>query len=31
VLERVQAIYGKGMDERWAAARRAGEALLAEA
>uniref|UniRef100_B0SZA9 ThiJ/PfpI domain protein n=1 Tax=Caulobacter sp. (strain K31) TaxID=366602 RepID=B0SZA9_CAUSK len=28
VLERVQAIYARGMDERWAAARTAGEALL---
>ena len=27
VLERVQAIYARGMDERWAAARTAGEAL----
>lgn len=31
VLERVQAIYARGMDERWAAARKAGAALLTEA
>jgi transcriptional regulator GlxA family with amidase domain len=31
VLERVQAIYGRGMDERRAAARKAGEALLTKA
>jgi transcriptional regulator GlxA family with amidase domain len=31
VLARVQAVYGRGMDERWAAARKAGEALLAQA
>ncbi|SFI72373.1 DJ-1/PfpI family protein [Caulobacter sp. UNC279MFTsu5.1] len=29
VLERIQAVYGRGMDERRAAARKAGEALLA--
>jgi transcriptional regulator GlxA family with amidase domain len=29
VLERVQAIYARGMDERWAAARAAGERVLA--
>lgn len=28
VLQRIQAIYGKGMDERWAAARTAGGKLL---
>lgn len=27
VLERITALYGRGMDERWAAARKAGEAL----
>ena len=27
VLERVQALYARGMDERWAAARTASEAL----
>ncbi|EJL33906.1 hypothetical protein PMI01_01861, partial [Caulobacter sp. AP07] len=31
VLERVQAIYGRGMDTRWAAARAAGERVLAGA
>ncbi|KQY35765.1 thiamine biosynthesis protein ThiJ [Caulobacter sp. Root487D2Y] len=31
VLERVQAIYGRGMDERWAAARAAAEVLRVEA
>jgi transcriptional regulator GlxA family with amidase domain len=29
VLDRVQAIYARGMDERWAAARKAGEAMMA--
>ncbi|MBO9560015.1 MAG: DJ-1/PfpI family protein [Caulobacter sp.] len=31
VRERVTALYSRGMDERWAAARKAGEALLQEA
>jgi cyclohexyl-isocyanide hydratase len=31
VLERITAIYGRGMDERWAAARAAAEALKVEA
>jgi cyclohexyl-isocyanide hydratase len=31
VLERITAVYGRGMDERWAAARKAAEALTVEA